>query len=89
MNEIDFDKILDVMPFWTAEIRNLGQLFPLSTDQFDIVIVDEASQVNLAEILPVFYRAKRICIVGDHNQLSLKASGLNFSLSSRSLKSQF
>jgi superfamily I DNA and/or RNA helicase len=81
MKEINFHKITDVIPFWTAEIRNIGHLFPLTPDQFDLVVVDEASQVNLAEILPAFYRGKRICIVGDHKQLSLKASGLNFSLS--------
>lgn len=81
MQEIDFKKVTDVIPFWTAEIRNLGHLFPLQPDLFDLVVVDEASQVNLAEILPAFYRGKRICIVGDHNQLSLKAAGLNFSLS--------
>lgn len=80
MNEIDFKKITDVIPFWTAEIRHLGNLFPLIPDLFDLVIVDEASQVNLAEILPAFYRGKKLCIVGDHQQLSLKAAGLNFSL---------
>ncbi len=80
MKEIDFKKIIDVIPFWTAEIRHLGHLFPLTPDLFDLVIVDEASQVNLAEILPAFYRGKKLCIVGDHQQLSLKASGLNFSL---------
>lgn len=80
MEEIDFSKITSVIPFWTAEIRNLGHLFPLIPDLFDLVVVDEASQVNLAEILPAFYRGKKICIVGDHKQLSLKASGLNFSL---------
>ena len=80
MNEINFSNILNLFPFWTAEIRNLGQLFPLENNLFDLVIVDEASQVNLAEILPVFYRGKNICIVGDHNQLSLKATGLSFGL---------
>ena len=81
MREIDFKKITDVIPFWTAEIRNLGHLFPLEEGLFDLVVVDEASQVNLAEILPAFYRGKRICIVGDHKQLSLKSTGLTFSLS--------
>jgi superfamily I DNA and/or RNA helicase len=80
MKEIDFHKIIDIIPFWTAEIRHLGHLFPLSPDLFDLIIVDEASQVNLAEILPAFYRGKNLCIVGDHQQLSLKAAGLNFSL---------
>lgn len=80
MNEINFSNIVNLFPFWTAEIRNLGQLFPLEHNLFDLIIVDEASQVNLAEILPVFYRGKSICIVGDHNQLNLKATGLRFGL---------
>jgi very-short-patch-repair endonuclease len=80
MNEINFSNIIKLFPFWTAEIKNLGQLFPLQPDLFDLIIVDEASQVNLAEILPVFYRGKNICIVGDHKQLSLKATGLSLGL---------
>jgi len=80
MNEINFSNIVNLFPFWTAEIRNLGQLFPLEHNLFDLIIVDEASQVNLAEVLPVFYRGKNICIVGDHNQLNLKATGLSFGL---------
>lgn len=83
MRQIDFAKITDAMPFWAAEIRNLGHLLPLQPNLFDLVVVDEASQVNLAEIIPAFYRGKRICIVGDHRQLSLKASGLSFSLSKK------
>lgn len=82
MSEIDFSSILNFFPFWTAEIRNLGQVFPLTANLFDLIIVDESSQVNLAEILPVFYRGKNICIVGDHNQLNLKATGLSFGLTS-------
>ncbi len=80
MQSIDFNKILEVIPFWSAEIRDLGKVFPLEPNLFDLIIVDEASQVNLSEILPVFYRGKKICIVGDHKQLGLDASGLNFSL---------
>jgi len=42
------------------------------------VIVDEASQVNIAEIIPAFYRGARICVVGDDKQLGLNAAGVNF-----------
>ncbi len=80
MADINFENIVSIFPFWTAEIRNIGQLFPLQENLFDLIIVDEASQVNLAEIIPVFYRGKNICIVGDHNQLNLKATGLSFGL---------
>lgn len=83
MQDIDFDKITDVIPFWSAEIRYIGNLFPLKPDLFDIVIVDEASQVNLAEIFPVFYRGKKILVVGDHKQLSLNATGVNFHISKK------
>ncbi len=78
---IDWDKILDVFPIWISEIRYLNEILPMKANIFDLVVVDEASQVNLAEIIPVFYRGKRICIVGDHKQLSLVSTGLNFRLS--------
>ena len=45
---------------------------------FDLVVVDEASQVNLAEIMPILFRAKKVCIVGDHKQLGIEAGGLYF-----------
>jgi len=83
MKEIDYNDILTQFPIWIAEIRHLGHLFPISPNLFDIVIVDEASQVNLAEIIPAFYRGKRICIVGDHQQLSIASTGLNFMMSSK------
>ncbi len=83
MNEINFKLITDLIPFWAAEIRHLGRLFPMKPDLFDLVIVDEASQVNLAEVLPAFYRGKSICIVGDHKQLNVRSTGIGFQLSKR------
>jgi superfamily I DNA and/or RNA helicase len=83
MESINFDNVLEIIPFWTMEIRELGNVFPLKSGLFDMVIVDEASQVNLAEIIPAFYRGKKIVVVGDHKQLNLGASGLTFSLSSK------
>ena len=79
--QIDWEKILEIFPIWISEIRHLNEILPMKENLFDIVIVDEASQVNLAEIIPVFYRGKNICIVGDHKQLSLNSTGLNFQLS--------
>lgn len=84
MENIEYDKIFDIFPIWLSEIRNIGEILPNEREIFDLVIVDEASQVNLAEILPVFYRAKNVCILGDHKQLGLNSVGLNFSLSGKS-----
>ena len=78
---VDWDKILDIYPVWVSEIRHINEILPMKENIFDLVVVDEASQVNLAEIIPVFYRGKKICIVGDHKQLSLVSTGLTFRLS--------
>jgi len=83
MSGIDYAKLLQAFPIWSCEIRYAGQIFPTMPEMFDLVVVDEASQVNLAEILPIFYRAKRVCVVGDHAQLSLQSTGVNFKLSRR------
>lgn len=84
MSNIDFEKITDVFPIWLSEIRNIGEILPLQKEMFDLIIVDEASQVNLAEILPVFYRGNHVCILGDHKQLGLNSVGVNFLLSKKS-----
>jgi len=79
MNRIDYNKLTGVFPLWTGEIKDLGQFLPFQNEIFDLVIVDEASQVNIAEILPAFYRGRSFCVVGDDKQLGLNAAGL-FSL---------
>lgn len=83
MRQIDYSQVFKAFPIWLSEIRNIGEVLPNVSELFDLVIVDESSQVNLAEILPIFYRAKNICVVGDHKQLGLNASGLTFSLSKK------
>jgi len=79
MSRVDYDRLTSVFPLWAGEIKDLGQFLPFQNEIFDLVIVDEASQVNIAEILPAFYRGRSFCVVGDDKQLSLNAAGL-FSL---------
>ncbi|ALG12507.1 caspase, EACC1-associated type [Kibdelosporangium phytohabitans] len=43
--------------------------FPPDPALFDLVIVDEASQCAIPQVLPVLYRAKRALIIGDPMQL--------------------
>ena len=62
-----------VLPFikgWASTALSMHQNFPFDAGLFDYVIVDEASQCHLAYILPAAYRAKRLIIVGDPNQLA-------------------
>nr|WP_042186548.1 AAA domain-containing protein [Kibdelosporangium sp. MJ126-NF4]CEL17343.1 DNA helicase [Kibdelosporangium sp. MJ126-NF4]CTQ91429.1 DNA helicase [Kibdelosporangium sp. MJ126-NF4] len=43
--------------------------FPPSPALFDLVIVDEASQCAIPQVLPVLFRAKRALVIGDPMQL--------------------
>lgn len=79
--KVDFNLLTEIIPLWCAELRDLGIVFPMKNEIFDLVVVDEASQVNIAEIIPAFYRGKKFCIVGDDKQLHLNATGVGFSLS--------
>ncbi len=77
-SEIDFNLLFNLFPVIMGEIKSLHPYLPFEEELFDLVILDEASQVNLAEIFPILFRAKRYCIVGDHNQLGIKAGGVIF-----------
>ena len=79
--KVNFNILTDIIPLWCAELRDLGTVFPMEHEIFDLIVVDEASQVNIAEIIPAFYRGKKFCIVGDDKQLHLNATGVGFSLS--------
>lgn len=43
--------------------------FPLDDNLFDILIIDEASQCDIASALPLILRAKQVIIIGDPMQL--------------------
>lgn len=81
MKKLDFTELIKVFPLWCSELRNLGNTLPMEPELFDMVIVDEASQVNIAEIMPAFYRGKQFCIVGDEKQLHINATGVGFAVS--------
>ncbi|WP_448587752.1 AAA domain-containing protein [Thermocrinis sp.] len=82
-SKMDYEKILKVFNVWIMDIPSVDRVLPMKPNLFDFVVVDEASQVNLAQIIPVFYRGRRICVVGDHKQLNLEAVGLGFRISNK------
>lgn len=45
------------------------QILPLKAELFDLVIIDEASQMFTAEALPLIYRGKKIVVAGDNKQM--------------------
>jgi hypothetical protein len=76
MPGISFPKVIGAFPLWVGQMRHLGEFLPFEPELFDLVVVDEASQVNIAEIIPAFYRGSRVCVVGDDKQLGLNSAGL-------------
>ncbi len=55
---------------WACTALSMKPNFPLEPGLFDQVIIDEAAQCTLAAALPLAYRAKRLVVVGDPNQLT-------------------
>lgn len=58
------------LPAWCVVNLSVKGQVPLIESFFDIVIIDEASQCDIASALPLLYRAKRAVIIGDPNQLT-------------------
>ena len=54
---------------WACTTLSMHRNFELQAGLFDLAIIDEASQCNIAYVLPVAYRSKRLLVVGDPNQL--------------------
>jgi len=65
----NFDAILDLIPIWIMELDDASRIIPLESAIFDYVILDEASQCNIAYTMPVMYRAKHALFVGDSEQM--------------------
>ncbi len=68
-DEIDYKLILKAFPVWLASLDILHHVLPLKKELFDLVIIDEATQCNIASVIPALQRAKRVIIVGDSKQL--------------------
>lgn len=66
---IDFEPILKALPCFCVTTAEISDVLPLKKDLFDIVIVDESSEVDIASFLPCAYRAKKCVVIGDDKQL--------------------
>lgn len=64
----DFKDSLKALPVWITTALS-AQSIPMIPDLFDLLVIDEATQCTLTNLLPLIYRAKRIAIIGDPEQL--------------------
>lgn len=66
----EFHKLKEAFPCILAGIRDYAEYIPLEPENFDLVIIDEASQVSIAQSFPALLRAKKVLILGDKKQFS-------------------
>lgn len=65
-----FPIFLDHFPLAATTNLSVGTNLPLQSGLYDLLIIDEASQCDIASVIPLLYRAKRAMIVGDPMQLT-------------------
>ncbi len=82
--EEKFDQVKESFPLILASIRDFGEYMPLMPNLFDVVVIDEASQVSIAQALPALLRAKKVVVLGDSKQFSnTKSSNASIALNDK------
>src|SRR5262249_16615155 len=69
------EKCRDAIPVWIMPRYLLAEMLDPAPNKYDVVIVDEASQLGI-ESLFLFYIAKRLVVVGDDQQISPYGVGI-------------
>ncbi len=62
-------KVTALFSCWAVTSLSARGRVPMEPGHFDLVVIDEASQCDIASALPLLYRAKRSVIIGDPMQL--------------------
>ena len=64
-----FPHLATQLPCWAVTSLSARGRIPLEPGFFDLLVVDEASQCDIASLLPLLFRAKAAVIIGDPMQL--------------------
>jgi hypothetical protein len=66
---IETKPLLAALPLWIGTLRDIEDLLPPEPAMFDVVVLDEASQIDQMRAAPALLRARRAVVVGDPRQL--------------------
>ena len=66
---LDLGVLLQAFPLWLSTFGDAYQVLPFEEGVFDLVLVDEATQCDMASCLPVAQRGRRLLVTGDPRQL--------------------
>ena len=82
--EEKFNSVKESFPIILASIRQFGEYMPLVPNLFDVVVIDEASQVSVAQAFPALLRARKVVVLGDSKQFSnTKSSNASIALNNK------
>ena len=73
----EMDKCKSIIPIWIMPMDNVIENISVSDSKFDVVICDESSQSNIFSLCALM-RGEKAIIVGDEQQISPQAVGVNF-----------
>jgi very-short-patch-repair endonuclease len=62
-------EVSSALPCWAVTSLSARNRVPFTPALFDLLVIDEASQCDIASALPLLFRAKRAVIIGDPMQL--------------------
>ena len=69
LRDLGVEGLVEVLPLWLGTLEEVDDTLPTVAGLFDVVIFDEASQINQVRALSALARAKRCVVVGDPKQL--------------------
>ncbi len=64
-----FPQITSILSCWAVTSLSARGRVPFEPNFFDLLMVDEASQCDIASALPLVFRARRVVVIGDPMQL--------------------
>ena len=65
----DMATLLGAAPLWLGSVDDINQVLPMAPAKFDLVILDEASQIDQMTASGALLRASRAVVCGDTRQL--------------------
>jgi very-short-patch-repair endonuclease len=87
LNKQEAEVLLNNVSCILSEPELLPQYLPMDEDLIDILIIDEASQVSIAESISLMLRAKQVVVLGDELQYgAIGAVNVNKEYSSKYFK---
>jgi hypothetical protein len=81
-----FRQALKAQPVWVTDAMSAPSI-PMQPGLFDLLVIDQATQCTLTNMLPLIFRAKRLVVIGDPEQSpSMESLGVE---TERTLAAQF